>query len=1253
MRISRTLAAIGLVVTLLVSCRSTRPEAGLPPAAYVGQHPRVVANERGLWFIVTDGTSPQNMPFVALGEGESRELFYAIWVGRRTARLMPVTPFAYSLLDSVRDQPVEASWASTPGEVELPDSLGWLADARTAPQWVGPTPRDGTAVTLVAGRLDQVPRVQDWIAGTAEVRDGKLVSVQLDDANVSGPWIALPDGVVPARPLRAALTGLEVSATEGLELRPLSESLTDSSRFVARPAALRAGVDAVVRAAEFDGAHITLARPILRHGLELSVTEDPLVVRRTEVADGLLALRDIAAGRDLAAAGRLLALNAEADRQRGARPMRMLELVAAAGYVDWTRDALVADADGLGPDIALYLARSHFVGGDIQRAIDFTMRAAERFGGWPEPGRSHGAARARLLNARLHGLQGEWDVAFNRAIEAADWFETASDSMRAAETELLAAHFAANAQDLSRAVQAAALARSRFFHGKSPYHAAFAELALADFYTRAGEPDEAAKLTEFARLRFEELGDPVGRNRVRITNGRVASVKSPSQGVRDLQFGLEQAQASGDFVGVVDAAASLVVLGGAPRDATAGYGLVIAAGMVRTSDPYVRERAAQALTLLCGRGMADLVERVSGASARDIAIAKAACTDDGSAPAGTENTAVAALIAQGWAAQRGGNADEANVLASKLEGSATDELWQTAPMQAARALFLAAVIARDGDLAGADELTLRGVRRLSDHVDPARLASTLDELAAEYVTRGQIWLGADLLRAAMTVAAEQNQTELRRAIAQRRVEILHAAGDYDGALSATYDAQPVLETAGADSLKELAALWLIQADALLRLNRATDAAIAQKKATEAIGALEPLAQVSLTLRQFELVVARGDTEAARAALARAERLEGALGEGLATDEARRLLRAEILVARADLELRQGSVERAANDYVAALDAVADLGTTAEVLQFRIGALSGLGRATGNDDRLQSTIEGLEALRGTNAEDFPSVVGAATAALARLHILAGQPSRAFDILEAAQVDGVAAAENPREMLCLRARAAGLSGRDGATTMLERCAAASQGDERADAALLAALLDPQSTAPDKNRAARKILADTAGISAREKARLEFVSELAAGLNKPDEKREQRLSGALAKAIEQSRAAAAVTAIEALVAYYVETGQAPRAAQVVDEHSGTFYEIPINGPGALARARAQATVGLLEPVAAHAFASRAHDETPDLTAQDEVGLRLASAQSTVLLGMWQAARSNVQLARAAAGRDSGLLRQIDAFARRFAIP
>lgn len=1249
MRFYRCFAVALLTMITLAGCRSVRPEAGLPPSAFEGLLPRVVSNDRGFWFLVTDSKT-ETQPFVAIGEGAQRELYYAIKKGSRTYRLMPLTPFAYDSLDQLRDERVEPRFVATPAELgeELPDIVGWMAKADAAPTWAGRTPPDDTSVMLVAGVADDVPKLSQWFLGTAVVRDGKLVSKTYDETP-TGPVIALPDGARPTRPIRAALAGLDIKPIDGVEFSSTQVDVQGSSPFVTRPAALRAGVDALVMAADGRAAQITLTRPILRSGLPLSITDEPITLGREEVEQGLLALRDVANGRDLAAVKRFLKIQVASGTNLIAGRMRVLELLAAAGYVDWTRNAMIANVQGLGPDAAFYLSRSHFVAGDFHRAADFADRAAERFGVWPEPDRSHGYARARLISSRLAAMAGEWDVAFDFAIEASESFMKAGDDMRAAEAELLAAHFALNGQDLTRAVQAGALARSRFFHGASPYHAAFAELALADIYARAGEAGEAQKMTEFAALRFDELADPIGRNRARIANGRAVSVDSPAQGVRDLEIGLENAQTAGDFVGVVDAAASLVVLGSAPKDATASYGLVIAAGLARTEDPYVRERAAQALSLLCSRGMAESVDQITGASPRDIAVAKAACSTPTQE---RSDDMVGSLIAQGWAAWRAGNIDEAAIVAGKLEKSITDELRQSAPRQAAEALFFAAVVDREIGGARANDLALQGVRLLGDHIDPTRIAAVLDEMAAQYVNRGQVWLAGDLLRAAAVNAQDQGQTELRRELAVRRVEVLHGGGDYDGALAAIYDAQPALESAGPGSQPALARLFVLQQDSMLRLGRAADAAVAQKKVGEIFSNLEPLPQVELVLLQGQLAASRGDGAGATAALTRATRLEAALADGLATDEQRKLLRARIKLARADAALSSGAVGEAANLYVESLDAVADLGSTAEVLAFRVAGLRGLGLSTANAERLASAVTDLEEVRGVAVAKFPTVAPAATAALVSLEIAAGRPSPALEVVEAAKLDGQAVAPNPIEAQCLEARASGLSGKAGAVGLLERCATKSVGDTRADARLLAVLADSQATAADKNRKARELAADDKDLSKRAAERLKYVSELAAGTTKRDDDRENRLMAALEKAADRGRAKDTVRAIEDVVEYFIATGQASRATPLIDENSSTFYDLGDNGPGALARLRAEAGVGTLQAVAGYAFASRAIAETPDLSPSDEAGLLFANARHAVVMGMWQAARTDLAAARDAASKDRGLRQRIDAFARRFSL-
>lgn len=1228
------------------ACRTTRPEAGLPARTFDGPMPQVVSNDRGLWFLVSDPDVAMTQ-WVVIGD-EAPELHFAVQRGQRTAQLMPATPFAYPSLDARRGKTAPVRWVSTPGEAKVPDTVGYHPGQPGAPlSWTTQAPPEGTRLALVNLGEDGIPSIR----GIGILQGGRLTSTELSEGS-RGPYLVLPDGPALAEhTFRVGNVTSKEWRVEGVTITDVAAELPEAapSRFLLQPAATRLGVHALVTYGPTGSVVVTSAEPVVHEGLALAITEDPFEVPTERVPQAIRGLKALDAGHYLTAVFHLAHANVTSSGSELAGRLRGLEPLAVAGYVDWIRAAALGPAEGLDADVALYLARAHFLSGDYERADDFASRAIDRFSYWGAPRGTLGAARARLLRARLAARNSEWDTAFDEAIVASEAYATAGDAMRAAEAELLAATFALHGMNAKRALKAATLARSRFFHGGSEFWSGFAEIALADIYRRIGEVREAEKMARFAALRFEELGDPVARNRARIAEGRVRAESIPAQGLREIRIGLERATQSGDRVGAVDASSSLVVLGSRGPDEVGVLGLALLRGLDRVDDPLLRSRASQALALLCGtEGFVERLAKARG-SAAEVSSAQAACEVNAAAPSAV---ALSALLTQGWNALAAGELDEARSVLEQAQGASTEETRLNAPLQAAEVFFLSSAVDRAGAVGQGEQALTSGLQLLASSVDPTRLAQTEADFARRFAGRGQIALAADLLRAAMAVAGEQKQTELRRELALERVELLHSAADWDAARDAIRDAEPILETAGAAGAALLARLWAYDADVLERLGRTADAGIARQKAEKAASETEGVQRVSLALFEARLALDRGDLDDARTLLGRAQSLEASLPRPLSEDLERKLVSARLQTLRGELAEAAGDRPAAHAAYTGAVTALAEVPVDAGTLEIQTRALAGAGRTATSDEAVAGVIRELERHRAYAGEKAPAMASDILAALIQLEISAGRPSRAQELVQRGMADGTVTAGSPAA--CLEARAAALSEASGGLEKLRRCIAIAREPQRFEAQLLEALLDPKNSGSEKQRRARELASENPA-SARTRERLALVSELYLGATKPDARREEKLRNAVESTTRSGDATRAIRAVRDLAEYLVDTGRPGDAVIVLEQNSNTFYDNGAAGPGMMARLRAEAMVAALEPLAAFNFAERAVSETPDMTAEDQALTLFAAAKNAALLGMWQHARSllfDAQV-RALDAKNRRLASRIQDFAKRFELP
>lgn len=604
---------IGLLLVaamLCVGCRAVAPDAGLPPILYSSHVGRIVSNDRGAWFAIVQPAT-EKRPYVVVGDGAERELFYALWLGDRTARLMPVTPGAYALLDVSRAVQPTMQWLNSPVEVALPDPIGLLEPGAKV-VWNQPVP-DQTAVALVKARIDHVD-VADWLVGAASVQNGDVTFAS------EQPLIVLPDGNVAARPVRA-VSSVALPAVDGVTQQPLQAVVDATTEFTTRPAVLRHGADALVALGPA-GLNVTLARPVIQGDVAIAVTSLPTqVVDGADAANVLLALRDIGAGRHLNAARQLL----ESGKSDKLRRFRVAELLGAAGYVDWGRAMLLDHEKGLGPDIAFYLARAHLLSGDLDRALDFVERSHVGFATWDAKVARAGVAQTLLLAAQIRGAQRDASRAYDNAVNASQQFAQAGDAMRAGTASLAAANYAVESNDLATAVEAAATARSYFHHGGSAYYTARTEVVLGDFYLAANDLNVAAEMAASAQQRFAALGDEIGATRVALLQARILAKTAPADGVANIRAALDAAQRLSDAATVVDAAAVLVSMGAVAPEMTTNFGVVLAVGVRRVEEPHIRRRAYAALARLCDGGLNTTVQAATQFGAADRHAVADAC----------------------------------------------------------------------------------------------------------------------------------------------------------------------------------------------------------------------------------------------------------------------------------------------------------------------------------------------------------------------------------------------------------------------------------------------------------------------------------------------------------------------------------------------------------------------------------------------------------------------------------------------------
>ncbi len=1257
------LGLLGLVLLLAAApaCRTAAPEAGLDRQLFVNPKASLAVDPHGYWFAVAAQKAPL-APYVTVTYDGQTELFYAFAKGKRAAQLLPLTPVDSTWFAAAIQAGATPHFVSKLAKVEPSDPVGiWNGDAHTPVTWLGPKPDGDLTAVAVPAVAPRTPTSFDKLAVAVVDLDSahvRHVSNPMPSAKKTRHYLLLPEG-----PRRARKLDVVNFADEQLEAPAGSPITVETkkgpqfgkktlSKYAVLPVGRKAGadilafqVDHTLFIANIGPDHVRLGN---QARVEAAIAELPLAIAGPKAFQravrGLVALRE---GRPLAADYWLGSNTVAVYGNAAAASMRMAELAAAAGRTQWSRVALLSGAKGISADRALYLARAELIEGDLDAARADALRAADGFRSWSAPTKHTGAARAHLIAARADHLRGKKAEAVDLAQKAVEDFGQANDALRRSDTEMAAADIFFEQGQPEKAIEYARLARSRYYHNGSHYFSALTEIRLAEYLLAAGKVDEAAKMAKYATLRMKKFGEPVGLVRASI----VETLTNEKGGGADefagqLQNEFDTARELDDPTAMALAAALIVnrtSVDKPQRMVTLGAQLVAARDDV--ADPAVQQRRAQAIASLCGAGVTSLARKTSPGEALALGHACHAAV----AKAASDPKTLRAWLRQGYKALQNGEVDLAKATASQLASNLGDNLKMTSPKIAADILFFQYAIASMPTVKPSSAVAnSTGLDKAADllhsGLDPAKAPALLQEMAHTYRARGLTSVAEKLGEQAMKDAHDAKQYARERDLLFFLLQTYHEDHRPHDVLRLAHDGRKIVSRAGPGSAPLEARVLLYQSDAEYRLGRTSDASLHRSNALATANKADGPVRLSLLLDSADLDLERHALESAQAALGSGMMIFDKTPSKQRTGRAQRANFAHLHTLSGEVAVQTGKLDAARQAFDQAI-ALSDNADEPDALTWRVRALAGrAGLSTTDSERSSAQAKLAKTLDKLEANAKPHETIAAHRAAVEYYLDSGDASSALRVARGVHDHGFSLA--PRaQAVCLSGRVALFAGKN-KQAMHDLAVCAAQNDKRPSGAfahLLAAMHDEAHKVTDRGAIAAGIehqLADA--LTADQKARLTFISELPKADKPFDERKASRLQHKAAKTD-------APADVAAYASYLLATGHLDEANAYIDKTSTTFFKQGQESPGMLIRLRLESMVRQLRPVDAALYAERALSETRDVTDAERAHIDFLLAQNEVIAGRWWRAAQFARQANALAS-DRALSAELAAFAKKF---
>lgn len=1247
--LAAALLGLLLVAWALSGCRTpVSVEGDLNAEPFLVPHASLTKDQGGnLFAVAAQGQSLAPLAVVQY-EGQTH-LFAARAQGQRSAQLFPLTQVDIEWFNNAQNNRPTIEFRDDAAELGLETTVGlWEGGDREHIRWLGAPPESPTRAVVLPQNLEFGSlSMADHIVGTVDAGPEGLLTRHGTFPPHRGPFLLIPDGPLSeAGPITLSLVDLpfrEALFPNWTYERVDGPSVSNQAE--ATELAGRMGAEIIIASTDDDTLRVGFAsdgglpaqgawrRPV---GLADSGWLIDVEADEESMLEVLHALDDLYGDHLLSAAYRLANAgpgnNWSVDANQRATQLRHQDLIAAAGFIPWMRADLLSEQEGLGPDVALFMARAYAYEENWRAARIFADRAVSDFAHWPRRPAAMGMAQTRLILGEINAQLGERDRAIERARQARDDFQRADDTYRAALAERRALLLGASG-DIEQVVDILDELGATYAAGRTLLLAAAAamddqnDLGLArrhlDHWTDRFAPDAGPRTLSFSWAL---------QDRLQWLSGQRVDPDEVSRRA-------EAAQKSHAW----DAAVTFALTHHARRalydEVNLGQlGELLVEGTLRSDAQIFVDQIDRTLGVICADVAFSLSNRTeSGMMDRECArrIDQLLATPEG----------LRFLLEGGYRFVQRAELGAAEDLHAYLEEHiADDQEWQIsrAETHLFKAVLLEEMLNIDDPEQTPQEVVdaiQAGFNELREGLSPDEAPARLFELAEEFELRSMSRLQVALFNAARQAArhadrsSELYQATLSLASARYQAGHWQELADLDQVESPLHAARIDLYRGHAH--------YLLHND--VRGAELTTAGVAR---AEEFGDFQRISVLHLA---GSLALERGDAESAEDLSAQGMRVIENLPESLASRDDSQVLEARLRSLKAQLLSIEGDRAQAWEEAQNARQLFQQL-PRATAPHIRREVLETAAQIAPDGETFSSILEELETFNRELPEDTPMVVRRDVArTLTAFRLEQGEHRKALKRARSVVGEGVGFGENRRDHHCALGKARLFGGETApATFHLKRCAA---GDDvaAARAELLMAMADSEATASYRAGVARHLLERLPDDAAGEATRLRWMAELPESLvlgprghGTGEAQLEERYQQARQNGDMDIEDRLAAT--EDYLEYLLAAAKFSEADEILQSSPGVFFEPEADAQDRWVIFRLRSMAMQLRPLDFFDYIERAVVEappsSPELTAQVHYQRAVAHFQ----LGQHFPALDHLEEARRLVEPASELGRQVD---------
>lgn len=1167
-----------------IGCRpSVQVEGGLQPEAFLSRGATLTKDGAGRLFVVAArGQSPGR--FALVKDAGQSHLFWARPVGERTAQLFPLTRFDIDWYNRAMGRRY-VEFHDEIRDMALSDSLGlWRGGDEEALRWLGPMPKGRSRAVVMSAALEVgSPSLADFILGTVEVDASGAVSHEGTFPSHKGPYFVIVDGPKNEEaPRAAALTRTALEAPEGWVFVGQSRAagLKDSATLAQRAGEL--GVEVIIAEADDtffagfakDGAALGFGplaqRPALvESGFLFPAASDGAARRRA-----LQVLDDLYKGHPLSAAYHLARLQGwSVDKNPEATLLRHQDLIAAAGFIPWTRAAILEGREGQGPEASIYLSRAFIYAGHGPAVLAHAGRAESLFQSWPEDeGGALGLARAMVLESQGRLLTDDRASAGAALAGAQEYYERGGDRFRQAEAARALALLEPEGADFIKI-------SDQFQDARASYEASRTLLLGGAIYLEDGEKEKVQGLLEA----WEERFAPQAPQRLNLFYKALA--------LRANRAVSEEPRALFEEARRAHAWEALLVLGpvghgqhaSSEGEAIRAFARQLSQARRRSSTSLFSRQVEESLRSIC-------TDLVFSGQAGDEAGLDRHCLEQVATILDSAEGAQTYLDAGYRLLQQGELAGAATLAQTLLESGLDDDVLR------ARALFLDAAVLREQAAIAGESDSQEAIRVIQEGFDllqgalaPREAPRMLKEMGDEFVLRGLDGHAITLYQASRQAAINANRTTAEFDAALHLAEALYEAGQW----------RTLAALSRVESPLHGARIQLYKAQANFALENNGTARELLASALEQAKGFGDLQRVSVLHLATTLARERGEAELAGELIAEAQRILEALPENVTGREEAQVLRAQTFVIRGQLNHDEGNPVAARVDLTRAFELFESLPPkSAPAVQQRLLEVAA---STSQDSReLRNYLQRMQVLAALVQETAPLAAQGARARAARLELRLGDPGEAARALKSALASGDGVARQRGAHHCLLGEVFLSAGEaEQAERHLKACAGSEDPRFAERGQFLLAMADSTATASYRGELARHLTRGLGEAEEFEKRRLLWMAELVEPRRDKNEAEEGTLRADFQAAAQDGgglSSAERSTRAVSYIDYLLDSAQYQEADRLLQSEAALFQISAASGESEWTRLRLTSLIRQLRPYDALELMERALSETGD---------------------------------------------------------